>query len=317
MDTNTENIFPSTLGGSSSRVTPVYVYLNGDVVMEDEAVVSIRDRGFLYGDAIFETLRSYDGRPFMLKDHLERLMASAHALGIHTEHTTDELHQAVMHLLDLNKLKDAYIRITLSRGEGGKGLMPDATSSPTLVIENRPLRPYPDELYKKGIRLIVSDYRRSTSDPIARHKTANFLTGIQARQEASKKDNQDALFLDTDGNVCEGTVWNIFMVEGSRVVTPSTTVNILPGITRKVVLKICRDKGIATSEELFPAERLLEADEVFITSSLMEIMPVATIANHRIGTKIPGKITRRLMEAYKKLTKVAPEEEGEVGSRVP
>ncbi|MFQ5957673.1 MAG: aminotransferase class IV, partial [Candidatus Brocadiales bacterium] len=161
---------------------------------------------------------------------------------------------------------------------------------------------------------IISDYRRSTSNPIARHKTANFLTGILARQEASRKDdNQDALFLNTDGDVCEGTVWNIFMVEGARVVTPSITANILPGITRKAVLNVCTEKGVATSEELFPADRLLEADEVFITSSLMEIMPVATIANHQIGTKIPGKITRRLMRAYTELTKAVPEEEGEEG----
>ncbi len=314
MDINAENVFERP---SSGRITPVYVYLNGDVVMEDEAVVSIRDRGFLYGDAVFETLRSYDGRPFMLKAHLNRLMASARTLGIHTTHAVGEIYQSVMRLLELNKLKDAYIRITLSRGEGGERLMPDETSTSTLVIESRPFKPYPDELYKSGIRLIVSDYRRSTSNPLIRHKTANFLANILARVEASKKDNQDALFLNTDGDVCEGTAWNIFMVEASKVITPPITANILPGVTRDTVLKICREKGIAAAEELFPPERLLDADEVFITNSLMEIVPVATIANHKIGTKIPGKITQRLMDQYKKLTRTASEEDGEPDSHIP
>lgn len=273
-------------------------------------MVSIRDRGFLYGDAIFETLRSYGGRPFMLKEHLERLMASAQTLNIHAERTIDEISQAVAHLLEINRLRDAYIRITLSRGEGGGALLPEDTLSSTLVIETRRFKPYPDRLYKKGIRLIVSDYRRSTTNPVTRHKTANFLAGIMARQEALRRDNQDAIFLNTNGEVCEGTVWNIFMVEGERVVTPSVSANILPGITRKTVLDICRGRGIEAAEELFPAERLLEADEVFITNSLMEIMPVAAIANHQIGTKVPGRITGYLMAAYRELTVSVPLREG-------
>lgn len=303
--TDTKN-FSST--SSATGVAPVYVYLNGDVVRKEEAVVSIRDRGFLYGDAVFETLRSYDGRPFMLKDHLERLMASVQTLRIRTEHTADQLKQAVMHLLEVNRLRDAYIRITLSRGEGGEGLTPLETSRSTLLIENRPFRPYPDELYRKGIQLIISDYRRSTTNPITYHKTANFLTAILARQEALKKGGHDAVFVNTEGNVCEGTVWNIFMVEDSRVVTPSVTANLLPGITRKVVLKICSENGINASEELFHTSRLLYADEVFITNSLMGIMPVATVDGHRIGTKVPGGITQRLMEAYKRLTETVPQE---------
>lgn len=283
-----------------------YAYLNGDVVMEDDAVVSIRDRGFLYGDAIFETLRSYGGRPFMLRDHLERLTASAQALGIGTRYTIDELERAVIRLLEVNKLKDAYIRITLSRGEGGEGLTPSEFSSPTLLIVSRPFRLYPGELYENGMRLILSDYRRSTTNPVTQHKTANFLTAILARQEALKKGGQDALFLNTDGDVCEGTVWNIFMVEGLRVVTPPLSANLLPGIIRSLVLKICGETGIAAAEELFPASRLMEADEAFITNSLMEIMPVAAIDNRKIGAQVPGKITRDLMEAYKKLTQTVP-----------
>ncbi|MEE9514729.1 MAG: aminotransferase class IV, partial [Candidatus Brocadiales bacterium] len=160
----------------------------------------------------------------------------------------------------------------------------------------------PDALYENGMRLIISGYRRSTTNPAMRHKTANFLVPIMARQEASRKDAHDALFLNTEGDVCEGTVWNIFVIKGSRVITPPLEANLLPGITRETVLKICADTGIAASEGLFGAERLLAADEVFVTSSLMEVMPVASINDRCIGQKIPANITRRLMGEYKKLT---------------
>ncbi|MCQ4574287.1 MAG: aminotransferase class IV [Candidatus Brocadiales bacterium] len=293
-------------GHPSDSTTPVYVYVNGDVVAEDEAAVSIRDRGFLYGDAVFETLRSYNGNPFLLKDHLERLLASADALGMQTERTVEEqLGRAVRRLLDLNKLKDAYIRITLTGGRGrdGKGgLLPSGPQRPTVIIENRAFKPYSDELYTKGMRFIISDYRRSTSNPITYHKTANFLVAITARQEALKKNADDALLLNTNEEVCEGTVWNVFMVEGGGVITPSVETNLLPGITRKTVIEICGRMGIPAGEEAFPAERLLKADEVFVTNSLAEIMPVAAIDDCRIGGKIPGKLTRRLMDAYKELT---------------
>ncbi len=297
---------PAPSPSEPDSTAPVYVYLNGNVVAEEEAAVSIRDRGFLYGDAIFETLRSYDGKPFMLKEHLERLAASADALGFsakQTLRTQEELREAVMRLLESNKLGDAYIRITLSRGAGGQGLVPAPaeTPCPTLIIETRPLRPYPENSYKQGVRLIISDYRRSTTNPVMRHKTANFLPAILAKREAVKKDAQDALFLNTDGNVCEGTVWNFFMVEADRVITPPVTANLLPGITRGIVLKVCRDAGITASEADFAAERISRADEAFITNSLMEIMPVASIDDHVIGTDVPGEITRRLMSAYKRL----------------
>ncbi len=300
---DTENPHPKPTSGTAA---PDYVYLNGDVVTEDEAAVSIRDRGFLYGDAIFETLRSYDGRPFLLRPHLERLSSSAHALGIPLEKTRDELTEAVLQLLETNGLQDAYIRITLTRGKGGEGLMPAEAQDSTLIIETRPFRPYPAELYKQGMRLIISDCRRSTTNPVMRHKTANFLTAILARREASKEGGQDALFLNTNGDVCEATVSNVFMVEGPGVITPSVTANILPGITRKAVLNICREAGVSASEELFSAERLLRADEVFVTNSLMEIMPVAAIDDSRIGVNLPGDITSRLMRAYKELTKDEP-----------
>lgn len=294
------------LGSTKKKVTPLHVFLNGDIVLEEEALVSIWDRGFLYGDGIFETLRSYDGRPFLLEDHLQRLASSSQVLEIPLHYGLGELQEAVDNLLRLNKLTNALIRITLSRGESPHyGLQPPGSAlggQPTLIIQTHPFHPHPEEAYKQGVRLIISTYRRSTTCPLSRHKTANFLTGIMARQEATKREAQDALFLNTEGQVCEATVSNIFMVESGNIITPSLEANILPGITRKKVLEICHDEGIPSSEELFEMERLLKADEVFLTNSLMELMPVYQIEDKRIGRTIPGKITRHLMEAYKRLT---------------
>lgn len=293
-------------GAPDKRATSLHVFFNGDMVLEEEALVSVRDRGFLYGDGVFETLRSYNGRPFLIEDHLQRLASSAQALVIPLRYGPEGLRSAVENLLRLNRLTDAIIRVTLSRGETSHyGLQPPETPQPTLIIQTHPFHPHPEGSYRQGVRLAISAYRRSTTCPLARHKTANFLTGIMARQEAAKREVQDALFLNTEGQVCEATVSNIFMVESGRVVTPSLQANILPGITRKKVLAICQGEGITASEELFGAERLLQADEVFLTNSLMEIMPVSCIEDKGIGKTVPGKTTRRLMEAYKGLTTVA------------
>lgn len=303
-------------GAPDKRATSLHVFFNGDIVLEEEALVSVRDRGFLYGDGVFETLRSYNGRPFLIEDHLQRLVSSAQALGIPLRYGLEGLRSAIENLLRLNRLTDALIRVTLSRGESlHYGLQPPESASggqPTLIIQTHPFHPHPEESYRQGVRLAISTYRRSTTCPLARHKTANFLAGIMARQEATRRWQgrpsqgvQDALFLNTEGQVCEATVSNIFMVESGRVVTPSLQANILPGITRKKVLEICQGEGITASEELFGTERLLQADEVFLTNSLMEIMPVSCIEDKGIGKTVPGKITRRLMEAYKGLTTVA------------
>ncbi|MBI5125148.1 MAG: aminodeoxychorismate lyase [Planctomycetes bacterium] len=292
------------------RAASLHVFFNGDMVLEEEALVSVRDRGFLYGDGVFETLRSYNGRPFLIEDHLQRLASSAQVLGIPLRYGLEGLRSAVENLLRLNRLTDALIRVTLSRGESPHyGLQPPETPQPTLIIQTHPFRPHPEESYRQGVRLAISAYRRSTTCPLARHKTANFLAGIMARQEAARRWHstqgvQDALFLNTEGQVCEATVSNIFMVESGRVVTPSLQANILPGITRKKVLEICQGEGITASEELFGTERLFQANEVFLTNSLMEIMPVSCIEDKRVSKTIPGKITNRLMEAYKGLTTV-------------
>mgnify|MGYP005648261353 FL=1 len=277
-----------------------YIFLNDNIIPDIDGSVSTGDRGLLYGDGIYETLRSYNGKPFKLSEHLERMRNSASLLRISFEHTNIEICEWINELIEKNRCQDAYIRITLSRGAGGGRLQMDNNIDPTTLIQVKALTPYDRNLYDEGMSLVVSDYRRSTSCPISRHKSTNLLKSIFLKEEANKKAAHETIILNTDGHVAECVVSNIFMVSGESIVTPSLDTNILPGITRKTVLDICRDSSIPVSEECFEIDRLVNSDEVFITNSLMEIMPVSKIDDSKIGKAVPGKITRQLMSAYKR-----------------
>jgi len=277
-----------------------YIFLNDNIIPDTDGSVSTEDRGFLYGDGIYETLRSYKGNPFKLSEHLDRMRNSASLLKISFEHTNVEICEWINELIEKNRCQDAYIRITLSRGAGGGRLQMDNNIDPTTLIQVKALIPYDRNLYDEGMSLVVSDYRRSTSCPISRHKSTNLLKSIILKEEANKKAAHETIILNTNGYVAECIVSNIFMVSDGSVVTPSLGTNILPGITRKTVLDICHDSSIPVSEEHFMVERLLKSDEVFITNSLMEIMPVSKIDDSKIGKAVPGKITRQLMSAYKR-----------------
>ncbi len=278
-----------------------FIFLNGKVIPDTDGNISSGDRGFLYGDGIFETLRSYHGVPFKLAEHIERMRHSAKKLMIVFEYTNTEISEIIKELIDKNNTQNAYIRITLSRGAGGVGLGMSNNHKPTLLIQIKPFTPYEKKLYDEGMSLVVSKCRRSTSCPISCHKTTNLLKSILLKEEANRKSAHEAIILNTDGYVAECVVSNIFMVSDGSVVTPSLDTNILPGITRRTVLDICKDIGIPISEERFTIERLVKSDEVFITNSLMEIMPVSIIEDYQIGKTIPGKITQQLMSAYKRL----------------
>ncbi|GAX60770.1 branched-chain amino acid aminotransferase [Candidatus Scalindua japonica] len=171
----------------------------------------------------------------------------------------------------------------------------------TCLVQVKPFTPYEKKLYDEGMSLIISNCRRSTSNPIYCYKSTNLLTSILLKEEANNKFAHEAIILNTDGHVAECVVSNIFLVHGGSVVTPSLDTNILPGITRRTVLDICNDNDISVSENRFTIETLVKSDEIFITNSLMEIMPVSRIENYKIGETIPGKITRLLMNAYKRL----------------
>ena len=278
-----------------------YIFFNGKIIPDTERCISSGDRGFLYGDGIFETLRSYNGEPFKLTEHLERMRCSAEKLKIIPEYSNAEISKSITKLLEKNSVQDAYIRITLSRGEGGSGLQLSDGLRSTILLQVKPFKPYDEKLYNEGMCLAVSGHRRSTTSPIGRHKTTNLLTSILLKEEAGSKSAHDSIVLNTDGYVAECIVSNIFMVADGSVITPSLDTNILPGITRSTVLDICQNSGIPAREECFKIETLIKAKEVFITNSLMEIMPVSKIEDNKIGKAVPGKITQQLMSAYKGL----------------
>jgi len=278
-----------------------FIFLNGKIISDADANISSADRGFLYGDGIYETLRSYSGKPFKLSDHLERMRHSAKQLRISFSYTNEDIGKWINELIERNCSQDAYIRITLSRGSGGGRLQMDDNIEPTTLIQVKPFSPYDSKLYDEGMSLVVSDYKRSTTCLISRYKSTNLLQSILRKEEAKKKSAHEAIILNTDSYVAECVVSNIFMVSDGNVITPSLDTNILPGITRKTVLDICSNTGIPVSEEHFMVERLLKSDEVFITNSLMEIMPVSKIDDSKIGKTVPEKITQQLMSAYKHL----------------
>jgi len=276
-----------------------FIFLNGKIIPDTDANISSGDRGFLYGDGIYETLRSYNGTPFKLSEHLGRMRDSAKQLKISFGYTNKDISEWINKLIEKNCSQDAYIRITLSRGAGGGRLQMDEGIESTILVQVKPLTPYDRRLYEEGMSLVVSNYRRSTSCPISCHKTTNLLKSIMMKEEAKKRSADEAIIVNTEEYVTECVVSNIFFVNNGKVVTPSLNTNILPGITRSTVLDICNESSIPAGEERFKVETLLNADEVFITNSLMEIMPVSKIDDTKIGKVIPGKVTQQLMSVYK------------------
>lgn len=284
------------------------VYLNGDFVDEDEAVVPVGDRGFLYGDGLFETMRAYGGRVFRIAEHFKRLGNSARLFHIPLRESADELEGIVHELLGLNDLAEAYVRLTLTRGIHGGNLWLDTGENITLLINTREYHGYPSELYTRGMKLVVGDTVRHTKSVIGRHKTLNYLENLIARDGAKTMGFDDAVFLNENGYVTECTGENIFFVRAGEVGTPSAELNLLPGITRGVVMELARWSGRKVLERKWKLKEFQQADEVFVTNSLMEVMPVSEMAGVQIGHDIPGEVTRELAVEYRR---VVEEECGE------
>ena len=281
---------------------PYFIFLNDRIVEEAEGRLSTLDRGFLYGDGLFETFRTYTKKPFRLEDRITRLSNSAKTLDIPFRFTIQQIKEIIDQLIVRNNLEDAYVRMTLSRGFGSNDFIQTGNCAPTFAIHTKPLVVYPASLYKTGVPLITSSIRKSVTCPLSSHKTLNFLTNYLIKKDAVKKGFHDALVLNTNSHVAECAVSNIFIVEKNSVITSSLKANILPGITRKIILELCKENNIHASEELFSIKRVLRADEVFITNSLMEVMPVSKIDTQSIGRLIPGAITKLLHDKYKALT---------------
>jgi branched-chain amino acid aminotransferase len=278
----------------------MYIYLNGSLVPEGEAVVSVYDHGFLYGDGIYETMRSYGGAVFLLDEHLGRLERSASLIGLTLPLDGDALRAAIHETLQANELADAYIRITVSRGEGPPGLDPALCEKPTVVIFTGQMKPYPPEFYDRGVPLIVAGTRRNLREALdPRIKSLNFLNNILAKREALAAGAFEALMLNHEGFLAEGTVSNVFLVARDVVCTPSLECGILDGITRGHVMGLAREEGLDVVEGKFTRGMLHGAEEVFLTNTSMEVMPVGRVDDTACSV---GPVARKLREAYGRST---------------
>jgi branched-chain amino acid aminotransferase len=274
----------------------MYVFLNGAIVPESEAKISVYDHGFLYGDGIYETMRSYEGVVFMLDRHLERLRRSASLIKLGLPEDA-HLKAAVLQALRANKLDDAYLRITVSRGKGPIGLDPGLCGEPTLIVFAEQFRPYPESLYREGVKLIIAGTRRNLVAAIdPKIKSLNFLNNILAKIEAKEKGAYEAVMLNGEGFITEGTVSNIFFVAGGALCTPSAESGILDGITRELVIGLALREGIEVREGKFRPEELLGASESFFTNTTSEVMPVSAVGEKKYRV---GEITKRLRQRYR------------------
>ena len=279
---------------------PLWVSVNGQLVAAEAPAVTALDRGLLYGDGLFETIRAYEGIPFLLDAHLERLAASAAALRIADRLDTAAVAGNVGALLAANHLDgDAYIRITLTRGIHTGSLALEPAAAPTLTIVAKPLHPPSPDRYERGIAAVVASVRRNAESPLPGHKTLNYLGSLLARTEATDAGADDAILLNTHGEVAEAASSNLFVVRGGRVATPPLDAGILPGITRREVLRLAAEAGIRADERRVSPEELRGADEVFLTNAVVELLPVCSIDGQPVGGGSPGPLTRRLHAAYR------------------
>lgn len=289
------------------------IYLNGDLVPRSEARLSPFDHGFLYGHGLFETMRGYDRHIFRLDRHLTRLRRSAEILGLAHKLIVSQspegseaaanqsLEAACLDTLTANKLKDARVRLTVTAGEGDVTPDPSTCSGLTVLVTAKNLIPLPPEKYELGFKAVLSPVRRNSQSPLSRLKSTCYLENVLARIEAKAAGCDEAILLNERGFLAEGSTSNIFLVNEGVLVTPSVQSGALAGITREAVLEIAQALSIRSEEREVEPKELMEADEAFVTNSILELMPVTWFDGKPIGTGKPGQLTKKLMAAYREL----------------
>lgn len=283
------------------------VYLNGSLIPRSQARISVYDHGFLYGYGLFETMRAYNGKIFFLDRHLTRLQSSARAIRLDASFADIDLGKACIDTLKANGLREARLRLTVSRGEADSFASPVITCEPTVLVTAKSYSAMPEEIYNKGYRVGISSYRRYSQSFLSGHKSTNFLNNILAKMEAEASGLNESLLLNENGCLTEGSISNIFFVSAdSGLVTPSLQSGILPGITRMVVMELAGSNGINVTEKDVKSGEFINFKEAFLTNSVMEIMPLVEVRESTgkimtIGSGKPGNLTKRLRAAYKKL----------------
>ncbi len=280
------------------------VSLDGRIVPAEEARVSVFDRGFLYGDSVFEALRTYGGVPFALTEHLERLSRSAKRALIEMPVSLEQFRAEIDAALAAAKNSESYLRLLLTRGRGSAlGLDPSLAREPLRVVLVMEQQPLPAAMYERGVGVITFKTQRvADSTPASGAKLSNYMVAVLAMDDVRRAAAEEALVLDSQGRVVEGTTSNVFFVKNGVLVTPPEAAGILMGITRAKILELAKRETIPVEEKSFFPNELLAADEAFISSSIREIAPVVTVDGTTIGTGQPGRITLKLLAAYRELT---------------
>lgn len=278
------------------------IYINGEFHDKENAKISVYDHGLLYGDGVFEGMRSYSGKVFRLEQHLDRLYESALAICLRIPISKEQMALDVNKTLQVNSLTNAYIRLVVTRGSGSLGLDPNRTSNPQVIIIADSISLYPEEHYQNGLKIITASTIRSHPAALSpRVKSLNYLNNIMAKIEGLQAGCVEALMLNHKGEVAECTGDNIFIVKNGTILTPPKDAGILEGITRNAILDLAKELGIVAHETTLTRHDLFVADECFLTGSAAEVIPVVSIDSRPIGHGKVGPVTTKLMAAFKKL----------------
>lgn len=277
------------------------IWIDGRFYEKSDAKVSVFDHGLLYGDGVFEGIRAYTGRVFQLKEHVDRLYASAKAVLMTIPMPPEEMTRVICEAVRVNELRDAYIRVVVTRGTGDLGLDMRKCKVPTVIVIADKIQLYPEEVYQRGLRVIVSHLRRIPPDTLSPSiKSLNYLNNILARAEASRAECEEALLLNREGYVAECSGDNIFYIRGRKMVTPPVHVGILEGVTRNVAMRLGREKlGLEVAEQVFTVPELYRADEVFVTGTGAEIIGVVYLNGRLIADGKPGPLTTQLIRHFR------------------
>jgi branched-chain amino acid aminotransferase len=277
------------------------VYIDGVYYPKSQAKVSVYDHGLLYGDGIFEGIRAYNGIVFKLNEHIDRLYRSAHALRLAIPLTREEMTQIVLETLRKNSLRDAYIRLVVTRGIGDLGLDPRKCPKPSVIIITDTISIMSSEAKEKGITTMIPWVRRNSVDSTTHEmKSLNYLNSVLAKMEATANGVDEAICLDPNGFISEGVGENLFIVKDGKLITPPSSTGALAGITAKFTIKLAKSLGYEVAETNLTPFQLFTADEAFFTGTAAEVVPIREVNKRQIGSGSPGPITKKLMAAFQK-----------------
>ena len=275
------------------------IYMNGKLVDEQKAVVSVFDHGLLYGDGVFEGIRAYGGRVFMLEEHIDRLYRSAKAIAMDIPMSKAEMARAVVKTCAANRIKDGYIRLVVTRGVGTLGLNPFTCKEPQVIIIAAAIQLYPKKLYETGMSIVTVGTTRNQAEAVnPRIKSLNYLNNVLAKIEAINAGVMECIMLNSQGYIAEASGDNVFIVRGKTLVTPPSWCGALEGITRAVVMQLAPRHGLDVREDVLTRYDLYTADEMFLTGTAAEIISVVDVDRRKIGDGKPGRVTRELARLF-------------------